>query len=56
MSDFNITDDMDPIETREWLESIDSVMKTHGPERAHYIINFQLQRQPKNLIIRITWR
>ena len=39
MSDFNITDDMDPIETREWLESIDSVMRTHGPERAHYIIN-----------------
>ena len=39
MSDFNITDDMDPIETKEWLESIDSVMKTHGPERAHYIIN-----------------
>ena len=39
MSDFNITDDMDPIETREWLESIDSVMKIHGPERAHYIIN-----------------
>jgi len=39
VSDFNITDDMDPIETREWLESIDSVMKTHGPERAHYIIN-----------------
>ena len=30
---------MDPIETREWLESIDSVMKIHGPERAHYIIN-----------------
>ena len=30
---------MDPIETKEWLESIDSVMKTHGPERAHYIIN-----------------
>ena len=39
MSDFNITDDKDPIETREWLESIDSVMKIHGPERAHYIIN-----------------
>ena len=39
MSDFNITDDMDPIETREWLESIDSVMEIHGPERAHYIIN-----------------
>jgi len=30
---------MDPIETSEWLESIDSVMKIHGPERAHYIIN-----------------
>ena len=24
-------EDLDPVETREWLESIDSVLKTHGP-------------------------
>jgi pyruvate dehydrogenase E1 component len=31
-------EDLDPVETREWLESIDSVLKTHGPERAHYLL------------------
>ena len=30
--------DFDPGETREWLESIDSVLKTHGPERAHFLL------------------
>src|SRR6202023_1365932 len=28
----------DPVETQEWLESIDSVLKEHGPERAHFIL------------------
>src|SRR5437763_12358893 len=31
-------EDLDPVETREWLESIDSVLKTHGAERAHYLL------------------
>ena len=31
-------EDVDPAETREWLESIDSVLKTHGAERAHYLL------------------
>jgi pyruvate dehydrogenase E1 component len=31
-------EDFDPTETQEWLESIDSVLKTHGPERAHFIL------------------
>ncbi|ANO51698.1 pyruvate dehydrogenase (acetyl-transferring), homodimeric type [Woeseia oceani] len=39
MSDFSRFDDIDPTETREWLESIDSVLRTHGPERAHYLLN-----------------
>ena len=39
MSDFNRIDDKDPIETREWLDSIDSVIAQHGPERAHFILN-----------------
>ncbi|MBM4192246.1 MAG: pyruvate dehydrogenase (acetyl-transferring), homodimeric type [Gammaproteobacteria bacterium] len=30
--------DIDPGETREWLESIDSVLKAHGPERAHFLL------------------
>ena len=39
MSDFSRFDDIDPTETREWLESIDSVLGQHGPERAHYLLN-----------------
>jgi pyruvate dehydrogenase E1 component len=31
-------EDADPEETREWLESIDSVLRTHGAERAHYLL------------------
>jgi pyruvate dehydrogenase E1 component len=39
MSRFNPFDDIDPIETSEWLESIDSVLTQHGPERAHFLLN-----------------
>ncbi len=39
MSKFNPFDDIDPIETTEWLESIDSVLAQHGPERAHFLLN-----------------
>ncbi|MGI9247069.1 MAG: hypothetical protein ACR2I8_10285, partial [Steroidobacteraceae bacterium] len=31
-------DDADPTETREWLESIDSVLRSQGPERAQYLL------------------
>ena len=31
--------DLDPTETQEWLESIDSVLKTHGAERAHFLLD-----------------
>jgi pyruvate dehydrogenase E1 component len=31
--------DNDPVETREWLESIDSVLHAAGPERAHFLID-----------------
>ncbi|MDX1405520.1 MAG: pyruvate dehydrogenase (acetyl-transferring), homodimeric type [Woeseiaceae bacterium] len=39
MSEFSRFDDLDPTETREWLESIDSVLATQGPERAHFLLN-----------------
>jgi pyruvate dehydrogenase E1 component len=32
-------DDVDPLETQEWLESIDSVLKAHGAERAHFLLD-----------------
>jgi len=39
MTKFNPFDDIDPLETSEWLESIDSVLAQHGPERAHFLLN-----------------
>jgi pyruvate dehydrogenase E1 component len=39
MTEFSRFDDIDPTETREWLESIDSVLGEHGPERAHFLLN-----------------
>ena len=39
MSDFSRFDDLDPTETREWLESIDSVLGTQGPDRAHFLLS-----------------
>ena len=39
MADGPNTDDVDPLETREWLESIDSVLKVHGPDRAHFLLD-----------------
>jgi pyruvate dehydrogenase E1 component len=38
MADASRFDDLDPTETQEWLESIDSVLKAHGPERAHFLL------------------
>ena len=31
-------EDIDPVETQEWLESIDSVLRARGPERAHFLL------------------
>src|ERR1700742_3770407 len=38
MTDLPKLEDLDPVETQEWLESIYSVLKEHGPERAHFIL------------------
>jgi len=32
-------DDPDPQETREWIESLDSVLTANGAERAHFLLN-----------------
>ena len=39
MADGPQADDPDPLETQEWLESIDSVLKVHGPVRAHFLLD-----------------
>src|SRR6201991_1071997 len=38
MTDLPKLEDLDPVETQECLESIASVLKLHGPERAHFIL------------------
>jgi pyruvate dehydrogenase E1 component len=38
MTDAPKITDLDPLETQEWLESIDAVLKTYGPERAHFLL------------------
>ena len=38
MTEIMKLEDLDPIETREWIESIDSVLKTQGAERAHFLL------------------
>jgi len=30
--------DVDPLETREWVDSLDAVLQVEGPERAHFIL------------------
>ena len=30
--------DIDPQETREWLEALDAIIEHEGPERAHFIL------------------
>src|SRR5258708_19055307 len=42
MPDRRRLDDLDPVETREWLEPIDAVLKTHGAERARFIVDRHL--------------
>ena len=37
-----MSNDIDPVETQEWLDAFDSICRTHGSERATYILN-QLQ-------------
>ena len=34
----DIIDDIDPIETNEWLDALESVAKNEGSDRAHYIL------------------
>lgn len=36
--------DVDPIETSEWLESLEAVIKSQGPERAKFLLEMLSQR------------
>jgi len=36
--------DIDSLETKEWLESLESVLENEGPERAHFILEKLIER------------
>jgi pyruvate dehydrogenase E1 component len=38
MTESSKPEDLDPAETNEWIESIDSVLKAQGSERAHFLL------------------
>ncbi|MGI9307947.1 MAG: pyruvate dehydrogenase (acetyl-transferring), homodimeric type [Gammaproteobacteria bacterium] len=42
MTEFNRYDDIDPEETQEWVESIDSVLRAHGKQRAHFLLEHMI--------------
>ena len=35
-------DDLDPLETREWIESLNAIIKNDGPSRASYLLNKEI--------------
>lgn len=34
----NDVNDIDPIETQEWLDALSSVLESEGTERAHFLL------------------
>jgi len=44
MNDAPRTEDVDPLETQEWLESMDSVLQAYGPRRAHFLLEQLIDR------------
>ncbi|HXG28042.1 MAG TPA: pyruvate dehydrogenase (acetyl-transferring), homodimeric type, partial [Nevskiales bacterium] len=36
--------DLDPTETREWIEALDAVLEREGPERAHFLLEALIER------------
>lgn len=44
MSKEMLREDIDPMETRDWVDSIDSVLETDGEYRAHYLIEKVIER------------
>ena len=39
MANTPITEDTDPVETQEWLEAYESVLRHEGADRAAYLLN-----------------
>ena len=39
-----LLNDIDPLETREWVEALESVLAADGPERAHYLLEKMIDK------------
>lgn len=44
MTEQHILNDIDPIETKEWVDALESVLREEGPERVQYILD-QLNKE-----------
>lgn len=44
MSDTQAVQDIDPQETQEWLDALDSVLEVEGIERAHYLLESMVEK------------
>ncbi|PLY04191.1 MAG: pyruvate dehydrogenase (acetyl-transferring), homodimeric type [Arcobacter sp.] len=47
MSDLNLND-IDPIETQEWMDALEVVIKEEGSERAHYLLEQLIDNARRN--------
>lgn len=54
MSELFYNNDVDPIETNDWLQAIESVIREEGIERAQFLIDQVLKRARKNGVNIIT--
>ena len=36
--------DQDPQETREWLDALEGILNTEGPERAHFLLEQLIEK------------
>src|SRR5699024_10473339 len=41
-------EDIDPQESREWLDALDAVIEREGPERAHYLLECLFERSRRS--------
>ncbi|GGI80810.1 pyruvate dehydrogenase (acetyl-transferring), homodimeric type [Shewanella gelidii] len=44
----DILQDLDPLETQEWVDALQAVLEQEGPERAHYILEKLIDKARRN--------
>ena len=52
MQNRNFFEDVDPEETREWLEALESVLEQEGPERAGWLLETLTNEAQEQGVIR----